>query len=239
MKRTLKISAVLMGIILLSGLAYMIKAQYEIKSMHPMETQEVMEGIFALQDSFCNMYLIKDGEEYIAIDAGNDMQQIKSELERLNIHPKNVKAVLLTHSDGDHTAAVSLFENAQVYLSTQEEALLNGETSRFLFFGNSIDVDHYTLLDDQTEFSIGNTQIKCFLVPGHTPGSMCYRINDQYLFVGDCMGIENKAIIPFNSFFNMDTEQATRSMDIIQNIQNVALIFTAHHGLMRLSSDKQ
>jgi len=239
MKRILKITGILLGIILFLGLAYMIKAQYEIKSMHPMETQEVMEGVFALQDSFCNMYLVKDGEEYIAIDAGNDLQKIKSEIERLNIDSKNVKAVLLTHSDADHTAALSLFENAKIYLSTQEEALLNGETSRFLFFGNSIEVEGYTLLDDQTEFSIGNTQIKCFLVPGHTPGSMCYRINDQYLFVGDCMGIANKTIIPFNSFFNMDTEQATKSMDIIQNIQNVAIIFTAHHGLMRLSSDKQ
>lgn len=239
MKKTikiiLKVLAVFIGILFLLLLVYFIKAQYEIKTMHSLETQEVVDNVFVLQDSFVNMYLIKDGEDYLAIDAGNNLHVIKTEIEKLNIDPKRVKTVFLTHSDSDHTAALSLFKNAKVYLSTQEEALLNGETARFLFIGNSIEVENYTLLNDQTELSLGNTKIKCFLVPGHTPGSMCYLINKKYLFVGDCMGIENNAIIPFNSLFNMDTEQATNSMEIIQNIKNMEVIFTAHHGFLEIS----
>lgn len=225
--------AILIGLIIILFGVYMFIAQNEIKKMSTIETSEVVDQIYAVQDSFTNMYLIKDGDQYIAIDAGNDLETIKNELQKLNISPEKVKTVLLTHSDGDHTAALSLFENAEVYLSQQEEALLTGETSRFFLFGNSIDTEEYKLLNDQEEFSIENTSIKCFLVPGHTPGSMCYLINDKYLFVGDCMGIKDNAIIPFNSLFNMDTEKATESMQMMQDIEQAEYIFTAHYGYMK------
>lgn len=236
-KRIIKVLAVLLGMIILLLLGYFMKAQYEIKTMHSLETQEILENIFTLKDSFTNMYLIKDGEEYIAFDAGNDINNIKTELEKLHIHPQQVKTVLLTHSDSDHTAALSLFENANVYLSKPEEKLLNGETSRFLFFGNTIDADPYLLLEDQEELLLANTSIKCILLPGHTPGSMAYLINDKYLFVGDALGIENETIIPFNSFFNMDSEQALESMNIIHDMNDIEMIFTAHHGFLKVSSE--
>jgi len=221
------IIAVLLGI-------YLLMAQNEIKSMHPLKSQEIGHDLFVLQDSFVNMYLLKDGEEYIAIDAGNDQSHIQGELEKLSIDPLKVKAVLLTHSDGDHTAALGLFENAAIFLSKAEEALINGESPRFLFFGNSLKTEHYLVLEDQEELNLNNTQIKCFLVPGHTPGSMCFLIDHKYLFVGDAMGIENNAIVPFNSFFNMDSEQALASMKIIQDIENAPTIYTAHHGSLSI-----
>lgn len=223
----------LLGIIVIFLAIYMFIAQSEIKKMSPIDSSEIVEQVFALKDSFCNMYLIKEGEEYIAIDAGNDTENIHKELKKLDIPPQKVKAVLLTHSDGDHTAALSLFENAEVYLSTEEEQLVTGQSSRFFLFGNSMEAENYKLLRDQELLIIGNTSIKCFLVPGHTPGSMCYLVNDKYLFVGDGMGIKDNAFIPFNSFFNMDTEKAIKSMPIIQNIAEAEYIFTAHYGYMK------
>ncbi len=87
-------------------------------------------------------------------------------LERRQIDLLRVKQDILCLLDGDHTAALSLFENAEVYLSIQEEQLLNGETSRFFFLGNTIDVENYSLLEDQQELTFTNINIKCFLLPG-------------------------------------------------------------------------
>ena len=166
---------------------YMIKAKSELKKMTPVATAQITDNVFAVKDAFLNVFLIKDSDNYIAVDAGNDIDAISEELKKLNINPDNIIAILLTHTDGDHVASIKLFKNARVYLSKQEEQLLNGAKSRFLFFGNKIDANEYALIDDQQVFTIGNVKIKGYLTEGHTPGSMCYLVNDTYLFTGDIL----------------------------------------------------
>lgn len=234
MKRTLKRILAGLGIVvilvllLLSG--YMIKAKSEIKTLSPVETKEIVSNIFSVMDSFVNLYLIKDSSQYIAIDAGNNLDAISGELKKLNIDPERIIALLLTHTDGDHVAAIRLFKNAKVYLSRQEEQLLNGKKSRFFIFGNKIDTKVYTLIDDQQVINIGNTKIQGILTPGHTAGSMCYLVNDKYLFTGDALSLKNGKIDRFNEFFNVDTKTAISSMAYLAAIPEAEYIFTAHHG---------
>ena len=234
MKRTLKgilagLGTVVILIILLLG-GYMIKAKSEIKTLSPVETMEIVSNLFSVKDPFVNLFLIKDSSQYIAIDAGNNLEAISGELKKLNIDPEKIIAVLLTHTDGDHVAAIKLFRNAKVYLSRPEEQLLNGKKSRFFIFGNKIDTKTYTLIDDQQVINIGNTKIKGILTPGHTAGSMCYLVNDKYLFTGDALSLKNGKINRFNEFFNVDTKSAIASMANLAAIPEAEYIFTAHHG---------
>jgi len=230
LKRMLLGIGILIALIVIFFVGYMLKAKSEIKKMTPSETKEITANIFPIQDSFTNMYLIKDSTSYIAIDAGNNLEVISEELKKLNIETDQVTAVLLTHTDGDHVAALSLFKNAEVYLSKQEEQLLTGEKYRFLFFGNTIEAKEYTLIEDQQIFNIGNLKIQGILTPGHTVGSMCYLIDGKYLFVGDALSLKEGKINPFNSFFNTDTKTATKSMEFITKLTNAEYIFTAHYG---------
>jgi glyoxylase-like metal-dependent hydrolase (beta-lactamase superfamily II) len=208
----------------------MIKAQSEIKKMFLLETKEIEENIYSIKDDIVNLYLVKDSTQFIAIDAGNNIETVAIEMEKLGIDPEQVSAVLLTHTDGDHTAALKLFKNAEVYLSKQEEKLLTGEEKRFLFFGNSIDAEEYTTIEDQQTFNIDNLKIKGILTPGHTFGSMCYLINDKYLFIGDAMSLKDGKMDKFNEFFNTDTETAIKSMKNITELPTAEYIFTAHYG---------
>lgn len=234
MKKTLK--RVLLGlgifvvVFVLFFVGYMLKAKSETKTMTPVETKEIVENIFSIHDSFSNLYLIKDGDQYIAIDAGNDSDVVSGELKKLGINPDKIKAIFLTHTDGDHVAAIKLFKNAVTYLSTNEEQLINGKKSRFLFFGNKIDAQEYSLIADQQVINIGDITIKGILTTGHTPGSMCYLINDKYLFTGDLLSLKDGKIGKFNEFFNMDTETAIKSIDNIIHIPNCEFIFSAHYG---------
>src|ERR1035437_2257900 len=209
---------------------YMLKAKSEIKIMAPIETQQIVKNVFSVRDTFVNMYLVKDGDQYVAIDAGNNADNVDYELKKLKINPDQVIALFLTHTDGDHVAAVKIFKKAQVYLSKAEGQLLNGQKSRFLFIGNKIATKEYLLIDDLQEFTFGNIKVKGILTPGHTTGSMCYLVNDKYLFTGDALSLKNGKIDLFNLFFNMDSKSAAESMGLITNIPTAEYIFTAHYG---------
>ncbi len=230
LKRILLVTGAIILLIVLLFAGYMFKARSEMKKMKPAETKELMSNLFAVKDSFVNMYLIIDNDSYIAVDAGNDAEAISGELQKLGVSPGKVTAILLTHTDGDHVGAIKLFKNARTYLSVDEEQLLNGKKSRFLFFGNTIDAETYTLVADQQLITIGNTVVKAILTPGHTPGAMCYLVNDKYLFTGDAVSLQDGRIGKFNTFFNMDTETAVKSTDKIIHLPACEYIFTAHYG---------
>lgn len=55
--------------------------------------------------------------------------------------------------------------------------------------GYSVGVDtqyQYTLLDDGEEIQVGNYKLRAVLVPGHTPGNMCFWMKEQgIMFTGD------------------------------------------------------
>ncbi len=236
LKRILLAISVVFGIIVLLFIGFMIMSKSEIDSMSPLETKEVVKNITSIKDKYVNMYLIKDEDSYIAIDAGDDIDIIEEEFKKLNINPDKVTAVFITHSDFDHVAAIGLFKNADIYLSKQEEQLINGETSRFYIIGNSLDTENYQLLDDGQVINIGNTKIQGILTPGHTPGSMCYQVNDSSLFTGDALSLQNGKIDKFNEMFNMDTETAVKSLDKLTNIPDAEHLFTAHHGYAEFKS---
>jgi len=230
LKRILQVSGIVVGMIVIIFIGFMIKLKSEINSMSPLETKELVENISSIKDEYVNMYLIKDEERYIAIDAGNDIEVIKAGFKKLKINPDKVSTVLLTHTDFDHVAAIELFKNANIYFSKQEEQLINGKTSRFYVTGNKINTKDYQLIEDGQVLNIGNTKIQGILIPGHTPGSMCYLINNKYLFIGDVLSLKNGKMDRFNEIFNMDTETAVKSMEKLTNIPDVKYIFTAHYG---------
>jgi glyoxylase-like metal-dependent hydrolase (beta-lactamase superfamily II) len=209
---------------------FILKMKSEMKKMKVTETKEIVHNVYAINDSFVNMFLVKDNDKYLAIDAGNDINVINAELKKLNIDTEKVSAVFLTHTDGDHVAALTLFKNARVYLSKDEEQMINGKTARMMKSHNKIDIKTYTLIGDQQTIIVGNLSIKGILTPGHTPGSMSYLINNKYLFVGDAFGLKNGRMIKPNKLYTMDMETAVKSFDKIRNLPNAKFIFTAHTG---------
>lgn len=230
MKRILLGIGIVILIIVLFLVGFYIKMKSEMKGMSPIETKEVVANIFSIKDSFVNLFLIKDSDVYVVIDAGNDLDIVSGELKKLNINPEKVVAVMLTHTDRDHVGALKLFKNAKIYLSRQEEQMINGKKSKFFFISNKISAKEYTLIDDQQIINIKNIKIKGILTPGHTSGSMCYLINDKYLFTGDAISLKEGKIGKAIDFFNMDSKTANKSIEIITRIPEAEYIFTAHYG---------
>ena len=229
-KRVLWVIGIIVLILVIVSVGFLLKFKSETKGMHPIPTGKIVDNIISVNDSFVNMFLVKDSDQYIAVDAGNSLEAISGELKKLSINPDKVIAVFLTHTDRDHVAALKLFKNARTYISRPEEQMLNGQKSKFLFFGNHIYPKEYSLLEDQQIMNIRNTKIQGILTPGHTSGSMCYIVNDKYLFTGDAIGLKNGKIGMFVKFFNMDSKAAEESIGKITNLRGVEYIFTAHNG---------
>lgn len=97
----------------------------ETNKMTSIPTQKLFEDLYVIQDDFANIFLIKDNEKYIAIDAGINPEQIKRELAKLKIDPEDIKTVLITHSDIDHVNGLSAFNKAEVYLPEAEVVMLD------------------------------------------------------------------------------------------------------------------
>jgi glyoxylase-like metal-dependent hydrolase (beta-lactamase superfamily II) len=210
--------------------------QKEVKKMTPLETQEVVAGVYALKNNYVNMYLIKHETGYIAVDAGNDVETISSELKKLDITADEVTDVFLTHSDADHVGAIGMFAKAKVFLSEKEEQMINGTTPRFGVFKNKLERE-YTLVKDQQTMEVGGLQLQFFDMIGHTPGSMMIMVNGEYLFTGDGLGIKDGKIQNFVPMFTMDMETHLKSIETMKAnvLAQVKMIFSAHHGKLEVN----
>jgi hydroxyacylglutathione hydrolase len=219
------------AVALLAAIAckYLLKMRSELYRMAPLPTGEVVHTVTAIRDGYVNLYLIQDGDRYVAIDAGKNRHTVEEELRRMRIDGAKVMAVLLTHTDRDHVGALSLFRTATVYVPEPEEALLNGTVHRVLIFGNRVS-GPYEKIGDNAEMKFGNIRVRSIVTPGHTPGSTCYMVNDKFLFTGDSLSLKNGLAGPFSRFFNMDTRIQMRSLEKISRLPGVEYLFTAHHG---------
>jgi len=145
----------------------------------------INENVFSIRTKIVNMFVFKDENDVICIDTGFDERTVKSAFSKFGINPSSVSNVFLTHSDYDHAGCINLFKDAQIHLSVDEEQMINGTTPRAMGISyNSRIKRPYHLLHDGDIVQVGKIKVQGILTNGHTPGSMSYLINDEYLFVG-------------------------------------------------------
>ena len=206
----------------------------EIAKMNHLETEEMVHGIYAIKTKNANFYVIKSKAGYIAIDAGGGGKKVaKAELDKLGIDPEKVTAVLLTHTDFDHTSALGLFTNARVYISKQEVQVIDGSTPRLFNLFNNRLKHAYTTIENDSNMEFDGLNVKPILTPGHTTGSMSYLVDGKYLFVGDALSLADGKVKLFNALFNMDDEVQKQSIAKLAKIQGVEYVFTAHYGFAK------
>jgi len=230
LKRVLIITAIIIGVSALIGGGVFLKIKSAQSTLIPLETGKVADDIFVVGDGYANMFIIQDSTQYIVIDCGAFPEIVTEQMKKLGIDPNDVTAVFLTHSDADHVGVLDLFDKAKLYMSKEEEQMINGKKSRLFWMKNSISRTDYILLEDRETVQTGNLKIEGMLAPGHTTGMMAYLVNDKYLFSGDILSLKDGKIAPIPAIYNMDTKQAVKSMEIIRHIPTAEYIFTAHWG---------
>jgi hydroxyacylglutathione hydrolase len=198
---------------------------------YPVDTARVTENVYAIRVKDANMFIYAEGEHAIAIDAAYAGNALQEELKRLPISPESVTHLFLTHADVDHTGGLDLFSNARVYLSRDEEQMIDGTSPRLFWVYHSPKIKRaYTLLADGDVVTAGAIKVQALATPGHTPGSLSFLVNDSVLFTGDTLKLQNGLVGIFYRLLSVDTVVQRESIKRLAGLQNVALLCTAHTG---------
>jgi glyoxylase-like metal-dependent hydrolase (beta-lactamase superfamily II) len=206
--------------------------KYQMRDMRPAATAKISDTLFVVKGDIGDMYLVACKDGYIAFDAADNPKLVTEQCKTLSIDPAKVRAVFLTHSDGDHVNGLPAFHNAKVYISADEVPLLKSKKYRH-FMGlehiNKLPVTEYTTLKDGESVTIGDVIVNAIATPGHTLGSMCFKV-DGALFTGDLCIIVNGRVREMLKVFTEDMATDRASIKKIAAIGNLTGIYTAHTG---------
>ena len=166
--------------------------------MSPMTIVPGIHVLGGLQPSAA--YVVETPEGLVLIDSGleDNAGPLRSEMAKLGLDWRRVRAVFLTHAHGDHCGGAEYLRalaRAKVYAGRDDAPVLRAGEPREAFFSTfympgrvphptSVDV---TLSGDET-FAFGDVRIRAIAAPGHTPGSVCYLVERDGLrvfFSGD------------------------------------------------------
>jgi glyoxylase-like metal-dependent hydrolase (beta-lactamase superfamily II) len=162
-----------------------------------------------------NWYLVADDSGVVVVDAGVSgyRPQLEPGLDLLGRSPSDVRAVLLTHSDADHTGVAGDLHSEHdipVYIHSEEEELLRKPRLKktdgsilphlrrpslwrlFLHLARNGGVrppriEGATAVNDGETLQLPGSP-RVYLTPGHTVGHLAYHFASHgALFVGDAM----------------------------------------------------
>ncbi|MCB8994308.1 MAG: MBL fold metallo-hydrolase [Bacteroidales bacterium] len=226
--------SIFISFLLIAALIFFIKFMRATKSMTPVETSAINDTVWAVKDKFVNAFIFKGDSGYVMIDAGFSKRNFARELKKTGISPQEIKTVLLTHTDGDHIAAISLLENPVIYMHRDEEQMINGTNGKTKYNHPVWKYGPYKLLDSNDTLMIYGLKIKILPTPGHTPGSCCYVIGNDYLLTGDNLVIKDGRYEHFLEMFNMDTPLQIKSLTQLPDPGQFKYILTAHNGVVKM-----
>jgi glyoxylase-like metal-dependent hydrolase (beta-lactamase superfamily II) len=112
----------------------------------------------------------KETGDAVLLDAANEHERLLDLCRALG-----VRQVLETHGHWDHIQAVPAVRDAgyRVAVTAEDAAMLPS---------------YDDILEDESVVEVGRLRLRTILTPGHTPGSMCFKLDDApVLFSGDTL----------------------------------------------------
>lgn len=209
--------------------------QYQLN----VENEQMDVYRFTYEPVDSNMFFIPTCEMGIVFDP-NENDEL---LEVFKKHGTKRITIVLTHEHYDHTNGVEWLQGKfESKLFCHQDcsktiATKRGNEPKLVAFILSVkdaeDGGHryndfkstmkrYTLHADMTfegesELVVGNIKLKCYSMPGHTPGSAVYILEDKYVFTGDSLIQNTPTILRFpesdRKLYNEVTRPFLRSLD--------------------------
>ena len=165
-------------------------------------------GAWGLSHTFdCNVYVIDTGVGLVMVDsgAGLGVEAILANMARdgLDVSRKPIRWLLLTHSHADHAGGAYLLRQrfqCEVVIGEPEADIVEqgGETDLKLdvakrsgFYSPDYKFNNCEVtvrLSHEDELNCAGLKVRALLVPGHSPGSVCYLVDFDFgraLFTGD------------------------------------------------------
>jgi glyoxylase-like metal-dependent hydrolase (beta-lactamase superfamily II) len=204
---------------------------------------EIVPGIHWIEGITANSYIVVD-KELTLIDTGMPhktkkiLRYITDELQRT---PSDLKTIILTHCDIDHTGNALELRNltsAIIAVHPQDVEVIAGKEVRmtprsgmrilFKALGSFMRVKPFQadLLINEGDTLSG---LRVIHMPGHTQGSIALYDNKQrVLFIGDTLGFRNGAVKGPSKSVTMDIKQAYSSIEKLKDLDFTVML--SGHG---------
>lgn len=166
----------------------------------------------------CTILGCEETRRALVIDPGDEADRILEALKRLDL---TLVGILHTHAHLDHvgaTQALARPSGARIMLHPADQFLYDHVDMQARMFGfpipQSIPVDHH--VRDGEAISFGQRSGEIVHTPGHTPGSLCLRVDAgaavqaPTLFAGDTLFLGS---IGRTDLWGGDMDQILRSID--------------------------
>ena len=138
---------------------------------HETSTAEIHKLVVGPVDNNVFVLRCRRTGEAVLLDAANEHEKLLDLARALG-----VRTVLETHGHWDHIQAVPQMRDAgySVYVTEEDAEMLDGAYDE--------------VLEDETVIEVGDLRLHTIKTPGHTPGSICFRLEDApILFSGDTL----------------------------------------------------
>jgi len=192
-----------------------------------------------------NCYLVRTGNGYILIDTGrtNKRKLIEKELESAGCHPGNLKLIVLTHGDFDHSGNAAylrkkfgtqiamhkddsgMVEHGDMLWNRSKQNILTRTIFKLFFKLSKSDRFKPDLrIDENYVFSENGFDAKVLEIPGHSQGSIGILTSSGELFCGDLLANVKKPDI-WSIIDNSDAAHA--SIEKLKKLQ-ISTVFPGH-----------
>ena len=211
---------------------------------------EVADGVYQIPNSFVNLYLIVEADGLTLIDAGIAKSGPKLALEaiaKLGRKPKELRQILFTHSDPDHTggaAELKHISGSSLQASAHEASMMaQGKPGRppnnaFVKLMVGLMVPRIpaqtadVLLEDGQEIPVFGG-LRVIDTPGHTPGHVSfYSSSHKILFAGDSLRSEKDKLNFGTGPFTWNLETGIESVRKLSKLE-VDLVCCGHGSVVR------
>lgn len=184
-----------------------------------------------------NCYIVFDNEKKaIIIDPGSQANEI---IKAVKDHELEVIKILLTHAHPDHFGALKEVRDefkVPAYIHEIDEEMLE---NRSVELGSMLGMKSESLkadifVKDGDEIDFGNKKIKVIFTPGHTPGGVCYLL-DNILFSGDTlfMGSIGRTDLPGG-----DYDTIVESLKKLTNLPEDTIVLPGHGPESNIAYEK-
>lgn len=152
--------------------------KWEPVAQHPPAWVETVQG--SINGYGVQGYILHDEGEAVLIDTAYNAPAM---LEMLGKHGFHLVGICLTHGHADHADGIDQIlkhREVPVYLGPEDVDLLSWQPR----------ADLLAVPMSGRAIKVGRRTIHCLATPGHTPGGICYRVDDHQqpvCFVGDTL----------------------------------------------------
>lgn len=159
-------------------LAQIALEKWEPRAQSPLAWVEIVHG--SIGGYGVQGYVVHDEGEAVVIDTAYNAPAMIGVLDK---HRLRLVGICLTHGHADHAEGIDQIlthREVPVYLGPEDVDLLAWRPR----------ADLLAVPMDGQAITVGRRTIRCLATPGHTPGGICYRLDDPdqpVCFVGDTL----------------------------------------------------